>query len=384
MGGSVVRLAYVAGLSIFVQPFACSASDVTIYTYDARGHVVQINRTSSKPTLNAGYTFDGADNRSSQSLTGSTTTPDVSDWSFELPYVGAGFLYNPSPTGATFNGNSGIAGNGSAWAFTSAPDGTQVAFLQAVPATAPSISLNTTNLESGRRYVILFKAALRLTYPVNPVTVKYSTTSLGTFSPTSTSFQSFASSSFVAAATADSISFNGVASSGDITTGLDAVAVVAVPDVSDYSFESPYQAGTFTYGPTIQGVTFEPGAGIQANGSAWAFSSAPDGTQTAFLQSPSASVGTGLSVAVDRLVPGRSYTITFRAAQRPGSALMPVTVAYNGVTLGTYSPASTAFQTFTTPAFVASEMANSLRFSIGAASGGPATGLDFIQVSPVS
>src|SRR5439155_25018174 len=57
------------------------------------------------------------------------------------------------------------------------------------------------------------------------------------------------------------------------------------PLVLDGSFEDPPQsAGGYTYNPAVTGVSFNGGAGVAANGSAWGFADAPAGNQVAFLQ----------------------------------------------------------------------------------------------------
>jgi hypothetical protein len=74
--------------------------------------------------------------------------------SFETPVQSTdGFTYDPGGSGWTFDGNSGIAAEGSPWFSGSPPDGTQAAILQAYepdgPASTDSISQTLTGLNVG-------------------------------------------------------------------------------------------------------------------------------------------------------------------------------------------------------------------------------------------
>ena len=125
------------------------------------------------------------------------------------------------------------------------------------------------------------------------------------------------------------------------------------------SFETPVPNGGYEYNntspfpgpngnfssPTAEGVTFGGMSGIQANGSAFGFTNAPDGVQTAFLQSYSgfpASPGfitfsiTGLSVT------NPNYQLVFDVEGRPSTGGLPFTVLANGnpTILGAPSTAS--------------------------------------------
>ena len=102
----------------------------------------------------------------------------------------------------------------------------------------------------------------------------------------------------------------------------------------EYNNLSPYAGpnGNFS-SPTAEGVTFGGMSGIQANSSAWGFTNAPDGVQTAFLQSYSgfpASPGfltfsiSGLSLV------NPNYLLVFDVESRPSTGGLPFTVTANG------------------------------------------------------
>jgi hypothetical protein len=89
----------------------------------------------------------------------------------------------------------------------------------------------------------------------------------------------------------------------------------------EYSSNSPYAGpnGNFS-NPTAEGVTFTGMSGIQANGSAWGFTNAPDGNQTAFLQTQSffPSNPGSLSFSLPT-VANQSYDLTFEVESRPST-----------------------------------------------------------------
>jgi hypothetical protein len=155
---------------------------------------------------------------------------------------------------------------------------------------------------------------------------------------------------------------------------------VTVPAVAGFSFEEPEVGSSFVYNPTVAGVTFEQTAAVAGNGSAWGFAAAPDGDQVGALRSDVGSVG-ATTHEVTGLVPGKTYTVRFMLARRPGYALNPVAVSVDGVGLGTFTPPSEGFTQFTAGPFTATGATASLRFSGSASSVDAASGIDLIAVS---
>jgi hypothetical protein len=135
------------------------------------------------------------------------------------------------------------------------------------------------------------------------------------------------------------------------------VLASADPILLNGDFSTPNQGGGYTYSPTGADWTFAGGSGIQANGSAWGFTSAPVGTQTAFLQG----VGS-VSQDITGLVAGQGYTVSFYLEQRPNYGVDPVTVSVGGVNLlsGVDSPANWTLYTET---FIATNPTELLNFS---------------------
>jgi hypothetical protein len=114
-----------------------------------------------------------------------------------------------------------------------------------------------------------------------------------------------------------------------------AAAAAHAQTVSDYSFESPSVGSGYVYDPTgIAGATFSGGAGVQGNGSAWGFTPAPDGTQTAFLQSYNGGNGS-ITLDVTGLTPG-IYTATYYTEARAGYSPVDGLVTWNGAVVETF------------------------------------------------
>ncbi len=153
------------------------------------------------------------------------------------------------------------------------------------------------------------------------------------------------------------------------------VVAQAQATIVNGSFETPVQSpGGFTYTPTGGTWTFTYPSGIAAAGSPFA-ATAVDGSQVAFVQYQTAAetgsvaeVGS-FSETVTGLTPGQAYTITFDAADRSGYAGDPVDVNFGGVDLGTTTPGSTSWVSYTTAAYVATGTSALLTFSATYGSG---------------
>ncbi len=138
----------------------------------------------------------------------------------------------------------------------------------------------------------------------------------------------------------------------------------AAAQLVNSSFETPTLPGSFMYNPTGAGVgwTFADKSGVQANGSAWAGASAPDGSQTAFIQNLGA-----ISQSVN--LNAGSYTLSLETARRAysspaGSNLQPIKVTIDGQQIGDLvSPADTSFSSVSIPFSIAGNGAHTLRFA---------------------
>lgn len=157
------------------------------------------------------------------------------------------------------------------------------------------------------------------------------------------------------------------------------VTVSGVPKVAGGGFELPEIGAGWAYAPGASPAVFVNRSGVAGNGSVWGFASAPEGDQVAFIQSFGSEAK--IRLAVTGLTPGASYTARFRIATRPGYGANPVTVAFGGAALGTFTPGSTAFTAVTSAAFTAASASGELRFTGSASASDLATGLDFLTVA---
>ena len=172
----------------------------------------------------------------------------VYDYSFEDSNVPTGGYYYASgfqswsggnvvsDAGVTFNGMSGVQSNGSAWGFAAAPDGSYTAFIQSYQGdpTPGSITLDVSNLTSGRKYALSFSYAERPGYSIESFSVSGAAT-LGPIAPTSTSWKSM-TTTFTAGA-ANTITFTGANETDayyDADVGLDHVSISSVPEASTW------------------------------------------------------------------------------------------------------------------------------------------------------
>ncbi|HEX8620555.1 MAG TPA: LysM peptidoglycan-binding domain-containing protein [Allosphingosinicella sp.] len=360
--------------------FAARAPETTRFVYDAENHVryrigAEGNVTEYRYTA-AGeveYQIEYPD----QAFSGSPAGVLFASASFETPEIGTGYQYNPSLPGMTFSGNSGITGNNSAFGFVAAPDGDQVAFVQSVASTGGSIAQALTGLTAGAQYSVKFRLAARPATGGTPVTVSFNGTVLGTFSPSTIWFEEF-SATFTATGSTGTLTFSTPAAAGDRSTAIDKVRIAALPMVAHASFEAPEIGSGYQYNPSIAGTTFSPASGIAGNGSAWGFAAAPDGDQVAFIQTAPGGAGS-ITQKLSGLVPQTTYTVKFFIAARPGYGGTPVTVSYNGTSLGTFDPASTAFQEITV-SFVATGPTGTLSLAGAPTSTDRATAVDNLRV----
>jgi hypothetical protein len=267
---------------------------------------------------------------------------------FESPGIGNGnYRYNPSGGSWAFGGSpgngSGLIGNGSGFSNPNAPQGIQAAFVQALG----SMSQSVPGFTPGVTYKITFSAAQR---PGNAQSwnVKIDNTVVGSYNPGSgaTSYVDY-TATFTATAATHTLAFVGTdLAGGDNTIFIDNVRLSIVPpSPPNFGFETPV-VSNYQYGPTGGSWTFNNNAttsnytGIVANGGGFNNPNAPQGAQAAFVQYYGV-----LSQAISGFVPGRTYTITFAAAQRPGvnqHGGQSWNVKMDSTVVGSYNPGSGA------------------------------------------
>jgi hypothetical protein len=203
-------------------PYTTIASGVTSTSYSDTG------RSSGSTYYYVVSAVNGM-GESPNSAQASATTPggsiDVPNFGFETP-VTSTFAYNPSGASWTFNGNSGISANNSA--FTSgnpnAPQGAQVAFLQRTCSVAQAIG----GFTPGTIYRVTFAAAQRRFGTAGQTwNVAINGGVIGTFAPplAATNYVDY-SATFTAWATSHTLAINGTdLNGGDNTVFIDNVRI---------------------------------------------------------------------------------------------------------------------------------------------------------------
>jgi len=328
---------------------------------------------------------------SQASSVGSLTPVPIPDASFESVQVGTGiqgFKYNPVGSAWSFNGNAGLAANGSGFTAGNppAPDGTQVAFLQ----TTGSMS-QAVNLAAGS-YTVSFVAAQRQNLSASPngqtFQVLIDGQLGGNFNPSSTSYTSLSTSTFTLSAGPHTILFRGTnLNGGDNTAFIDQVQLLFSPSPppppADGSFEN-VTVGTgpsaYKYNPAGSAWIFDGSSGLAGNSSAFTATNppAPNGTQVAFLQT----LGT-MRQAVN-LAAG-SYTMSFSAAQRQNSIDNPqqqtFQVLVDGQVVGSFSPVGANYTIYNTSIFSVTAGLHTILFRGTNLKGGDNTAfIDQVQV----
>ena len=260
---------------------------------------------------------------------GFTATTALVNPGFEDPTLAsASYQYTPTASGWTFGSQSGVESNGSDFAAATAPDGTQAAFLQG-GVSGSCTSQTVSGLTVGSSYAFTVSAAERASAGGQTVSATLGSSSLGSFTPGSTSFADVSTGSAVATATSEVLKFCGTVT-GDHTAFIDSVRQNQ-PILVQPGFEAP-STSAYLYGPIASGGwTFGSQAGIEHNGGGFSAPTAPEGVQAAFLQNNT--VNGCIQEAVSGWSAG-SHTVSFAAAAR----ISP----YGGQTLQVFIDATSA------------------------------------------
>ena len=213
---------------------------------------------------------------------------------------------------------------------------------------------------------------------------------VGSFTPGSSTYQAFTTNPFTVTAGSHTIQFLGIDSAGgDSTVLIDRVRASFAPSVGDMGFESVSVAGAsgkYQYAPSGSAWTFSgaspSGSGLTGNSGAFTSSNpnAPEGSQAAFLQK----TGT-ITQSVANWVAG-AYQLSFYAAQRGSNnaASQNFQVLIDGASVGSFTPAGSTYQAFTTSPFTVTAGNHTIQFVGLDSAGGDNTALiDRVQVNAV-
>jgi hypothetical protein len=74
--GSETRTVLLAAAAVAAVPAAAIAAETIVYRYDARGRLIEVNRSGTvNNNVVTNYGYDKADNRTNKSTTGSPNPP---------------------------------------------------------------------------------------------------------------------------------------------------------------------------------------------------------------------------------------------------------------------------------------------------------------------
>ena len=287
------------------------------------------------------------------------------DGGFEAPSLGSGtsaYQYDPAASPWSFVGGAGVSGNGSAFTSgnPSAPQGSQVAFLQGTGSFSQQVTLTAGT------YAVNFSAAQRANMSGNSQTfqVLVDGTAVDKFTPYNSLYTTF-TTNFTVAAGIHTVTFVGLnPNGGDNTAFIDQASIDAapLPPLHDGGFETPSVGSggsAYQYDPAASPWTFVGLAGVSGNGSAFTYGnpSAPQGSQVAILQ------GTGSFSQQVTLAAG-TYAVSFGAAQRAynQSSSQTFYVSIDGFAVGTFRPSGAAYSAYTTHSLMVAAGAHTIAF----------------------
>ncbi|TLS53693.1 hypothetical protein FE782_05325 [Paenibacillus antri] len=316
--------------------------------------------------------------------------PHVANAGFESPaatndggvLLGAAASASAS-AGWTFNETSGVARNGAPGA-PNAPLGMQAAALRTVDGEAGRFS-QPVEFPAGT-YVLSFRAAASGASGAQTFEVRVGDQVVGTYSPTATSYADFDSDFFTVEAGAHDVSFVSVTADGERTAYVDAVSIERIeipewPELANAGFESPTITTSHGVLGGGDGWTFNERSGMQRNGSAFGAADAPEGTQSALLQTNGGVAG---AISQTIVFPAGSYAISFQAAKRTSfGGQQSFAVYLDDRVLGSYTPTSGSYQAYTTDGFVIDKPGrHTIRFAATTTTGDNTAFVDAIDLVP--
>ncbi|WP_141692487.1 DUF7402 domain-containing protein [Paenibacillus pectinilyticus] len=163
-----------------------------------------------------------------------------------------------------------------------------------------------------------------------------------------------------------------VTSGAGSNVGLSEIEAYGTTVLANAGFESP-STSTYLYGPMTNGWTFDSLTAIQHSGSAFG-ATAPEGVQCALIQ-----YGGQISQSVNFSTAG-SYSLSFQAAKRTNfGGQQSFDVYVDSTKVGSYTPTSGTFASFTTSAFTVTTGAHTIKF-IGTTTGDNTAFIDDVKL----
>jgi len=297
----------------------------------------------------------------------------VPNFSFETPTTTTNIN---DPTGASWtftNGGGRFTGVAKASLFGgSAPDGSQMCYLQSTS----SISQSLSGFVPGATYAVTVAGGIRPGTAVDGVNVTVNGATISSFTPSVSTYTDY-TATFVATSSSETIGFVGTIATTN-EANLDNVRINQVAtsiSIGNFSFETPTTT-TNINDPTGASWTFTNGGGRFAGiGRASQIGgSAPDGTQVCYLQSTSS-----ISQSLSGFVPGVTYAVTVAGGIRPGTAVDSVNATVNGATIYSFTPTLSTYLDYP-GTFVATSSSETLGF-VGTTATTNEANLDNVRIS---
>ncbi len=179
---------------------------------------------------------------------------------------------------------------------------------------------------------------------------------------------------------------NDAAFGGDPAPGFEKRGYVsaAVPEaypvvtVINAGFERPATTGA-SGGPMNNGWSFKPESGVQANTSPFQPPAAPEGKQSGYLKTTNGVAG---EFSQSVYFPAGRYELSFQAAKRAGYGDQTFDIWFDDTKIGSYNITQSAYASYTTDAFDATEGKHVIRFSATKTQGDNAAFIDSVAISP--
>ncbi|MFS0726793.1 chitobiase/beta-hexosaminidase C-terminal domain-containing protein [Paenibacillus sp. 1P07SE] len=293
----------------------------------------------------------------------------LSNAGFEEPVVTT-HRAGPMKHSWTFNPWSGVQRNGGAFGAADAPEGMQTGYLQTTGGNFGEIT-QYLNFEEGT-YKLEFEAAKRATNGgrTQSFEVYFDDLLIGSYALTSASFEKFLTFTFDASEGAHTIRFVATLTpgqTGESTGFIDAITLVdwadqppVPPVLVNSGFEAP-SIPSYKLGPMTNGWVFDSLTGVQRNGGAMGANEAPEGVQTALLQTKGDTYG---EISQSVIFEAGTYEMEFFAAKRTasGGRAQSFDVYFDDTVIGSYTVTDAAFEPFTTDSFTASAGLHTLKF----------------------
>ncbi len=299
---------------------------------------------------------------------------------FEKPATG-NTRVGPFTNGWVFGDRTGIMHNGSVFENPDAPQGIQAAYLKTDGGVAGQFSQKIQFKEG--TYQMSFQAAKRTSFGgLQTFDVYFDDIVIGSYAPSSGTYMTFTTDSFTASAGEHTIKFVATTTEGDNTAYIDDIRIGSpqppkAPAFANAGFESPSTNGAKA-GPMTDGWVFNNRAGVQRNGSAFGAAEAPEGIQTGLLQSKD---GEQAEIKQSLYFPAGAYAIRFQAAKRGGfGGPQSFDVYVDDTRIGSYQPATTAFEAYTTDVFTVSSGNHTVTFRATTTAGDNTAFIDDVQI----